>query len=48
MLGVVIFVPVFGGALIDLVGYMPIFVLSLVLALAAVLLATQMTGKPEI
>jgi MFS family permease len=46
VLGIVIFVPVLGGVLVDLLGFTPIFLLSLGLALIAVLLATQMSGKP--
>ncbi len=47
VLGIVIFVPVLGGVLVDLLGFTPIFVLSLALALVAVLLATQMSGRED-
>jgi hypothetical protein len=43
ILGIVIFVPVLGGLLVDLAGFVPIFVLSLTMSLGAMLLSRRMT-----
>ena len=45
ILGVVIFVPVLGGLLIDLAGFTPIFVTSLALAVCAAALGDRMSGR---
>jgi hypothetical protein len=45
ILGIVIFVPVLGGVMVDLAGFLPIFVTSLALALGAVVLGARMSGK---
>jgi MFS family permease len=47
ILGVVIFVPVLGGVMIDLAGFLSIFITSLALALGAVVLGAKMSGKHE-
>jgi MFS family permease len=43
VLGIVIFVPVIGGLLVDLLGFVPIFLLSAVLALFALFAALRMS-----
>jgi MFS family permease len=43
VLGIVIFVPVLGGLLVDLLGFVPIFMLSAVLALFALFAALRMS-----
>jgi MFS family permease len=45
ILGIVIFVPVLGGVMVDLAGFLPIFVTSLALALGAVVLGARMSGS---
>lgn len=45
ILGVVIFVPVLGGLIVDILGYIVIFVASVVLAALALLASTRMSTK---
>lgn len=45
VLGIVIFVPVLGGVIVDLVGFTPLFVISLVLAVVALGLSGKMSKK---
>jgi MFS family permease len=45
ILGVVIFVPVLGGLVVDVLGYLVIFIASVVLAALALLASTRMSTK---
>lgn len=47
VLGIVIFVPVLGGVLVDILGFVALFILSLALALVATLFASQMSKTKE-
>jgi hypothetical protein len=44
VLGLVTFIPPFGGALVDVVGFTALFVLALVIAGSAMLATTRMSG----
>jgi MFS family permease len=48
VLGIVIFVPVLGGVIVDLVGFTPLFVLSFALAIVALGLSSKMSKRQEV